>query len=154
MCCFGSRGSTTLCHCIILQTYLKTLHNTRRIPILPLVLLKRHTQIWQEKGFQTFLGHSRSQLCWSKIQIFLQTGFRQLLFDCDLRCNMTFKPYIPDVTVWNVKNCLACVAACRFPVVMYPVRRLPVEICYLFSIRTHQGKKVLDILPVLQLSEQ
>ena len=30
--------------------------------------------------------------------------------------------------------------------------RFPVEICHLSSIRTHQSKKVLNFLPVLQLS--
>lgn len=32
------------------------------------------------------------------------------------------------------------------------VRRFPVEICNLSCVRTHKTKKVLDFLPVLQLS--
>lgn len=32
--------------------------------------------------------------------------------------------------------------------------RFPVEICHLSCIRTHQSKKVLDFLPVFQLSAQ
>lgn len=37
---------------------------------------------------------------------------------------------------------------------MYLVRRFPVEICDRSCIRTHQSEKVLDFLPVLQLSAQ